>query len=72
MGDRVGMGVMIDMLLKSLTTKGRIKDWVQFDTLQKMRSTYTKAYQSSPARVKECSLFTQGRGRVRPTSCPAQ
>ena len=62
----------VDMLLRSLVAKGRILDHVQFATLQKMRSTYTKNWESSPAGVKEGAAFANGKYRVRQTTCPAQ
>jgi hypothetical protein len=49
-GDPVGMSLAVDMLLKSLVAKRRIFDHVQFAMLRKMRSTYTKNWESSPAR----------------------
>ena len=36
--DPIGMGLVVDVLLKSLTVMGNIKDYVQFDTPRKMRS----------------------------------
>jgi hypothetical protein len=42
MCNQVGMSLAVDILLKSLVAKGRILDHVQFSTLRKMRSTYTK------------------------------
>ena len=72
MGDMVGMSLAVDMLLKSLVAKGRILDHVQFATLRKMRSTYTKNWELSPAGVKEGAAFANGKYRVRQTTCPAQ
>jgi hypothetical protein len=72
MADEVGMSLAVDMLLKSLRAKGRILDHVQFATLRKMRGTYTKNYELSPAGVKEGVAFANGKYRVRQTSCPAQ
>ena len=71
-GDPVGMSLAVDMKLKSLVAKGRILDHVQFAMLQKMRSTYTKNWESSPAGVKEGAAFVNGKYRVRQTTCPAQ
>ena len=71
-GDPVGMSLAVDMLLKSLVAKGRILDHIQFATLRKMRSTYTKNWESSPAGVKEGAAFANGKYRVRQTTCPAQ
>jgi hypothetical protein len=70
--DPVGMSLAVDMLLKSLVAKGRILDHVQFATLQKMISTYTKNWESSPAGVKEGAAFANGKYQVRQTTCPAQ
>jgi hypothetical protein len=72
LGDPVGMSLAVDMLLKSLVAKGRIANHVQFATLRKLRATYTKNWESSPAGVKEGASFAKGAGRIRPTSCPAQ
>lgn len=72
MEDTVGMSVLVEMQMKSLHARGRIKDYVQFDTLRRLRSSYTKAYDSSPLAVGEGASFSQGTGRVRPTSCPTQ
>ena len=72
LSDNVGMGLAIDMQLKSITAKGRIKEHVQFTTLRRLRSTYTKNWESSPRGVSEGSAFSRGTGRVCPTSCPSQ
>ncbi len=72
MCDQVGMSLAVDILLKSLVAKGRILDHVQFSTLRKMRLTYTKNWESSPAGVKEGAAFANGKYRVRQMTCPAQ
>ena len=72
LSDPVGMGLAIDMLLKSLTAKGRLTDYVQFSTIRKLRGTYSKNWESSPLGVLEGASFAKGVGRVRPTSCPSQ
>ena len=72
LADTIGMGLAIDMQLKSITAKGRIKEHVQFATLRRLRSTYTKNWESSPRGVSEGAAFSRGTGRVRPTSCPSQ
>ena len=59
--DLVGMSLAVDMLLKSLTAKGRIVDHVQFATLRKLRGTYAKNWESSPSGVKEGASFAKGR-----------
>ena len=70
MGDYAGMSLVVDMLVKSLVVKGRILDRVQFSTLRKMRSTYTKNWESLPYGVMEGAAFANGKYRVRQTSCP--
>jgi hypothetical protein len=41
-GDPVGMGLAMDMLVKSLVAKGRLESHAQFSTLRWLRLTYTK------------------------------
>jgi hypothetical protein len=72
LGDYVGMNLAVDMLVKSLIAKGRILDHIHFSTLRKMRSTYTKNWESLPYGVIEGAAFANGKYRVRQTSCPAQ
>ena len=71
-GNPVGMSLAVDMLLKSLVAKGRILNHVQFAMLQKMRSTCTKNWESSPTRVKEGAAFANGKYQVRQTTCRVQ
>ena len=66
------MNLAVDMLLKSLRARGRILDHFQYGTLRKMRATYTKNWESSPAGIREGAAFANGKYRVRQTSCPAQ
>lgn len=70
--DSIGMGTAVDMLFASLTSRGRIKEHVQFDTLRQIRSTASISYQSSSAGMQEVASFTRGTGRVRSTKCPTQ
>ncbi len=72
LGDAVGMGLVVDMELKSLVARGRIREHVQFSTLQRLRATHTKNWESSPLGVAEGASFTRGLGRIQPTSCPSQ
>jgi hypothetical protein len=72
MDNPVGMSLAVDILLKSLIAKGRLVDHVQFATLRKLRSMYTKNWESSFAGIKEGAAFANGKYRVRQTSCPAQ
>ena len=70
--DPIGMGLIVDMLLKSLMVTGEIKDYVQFGILQKLRSTFARNYSSSPQDVGKGSSFAQGTGRVCLNLCPSQ
>ena len=70
--DNVGMGIAVDLLLKSIHSKGRIGDYIQFDTMRKGRSTFTMTWQSSAVGVAESSTFSSTMARVRSTSCPSQ
>ena len=71
LADCIGMGLAVDMQLKSLVTKGRIREHVQFSTLRHLRATHAKKWESSPLGVAEGASFSRGAGRVRPTSCPS-
>ena len=55
--DSVGMGVAVDLLMKSIRSKGRIGEYIQFDTMRKARSTFTMAWTSSPIGVLESKTF---------------
>ncbi len=62
--DQVGMILAVDILLKSLIARGKLVEHVQFATLRKLRATYTKNWESSPAGVKEGAAFANGKYRV--------
>ena len=70
--DSVGMGLAVDLLLKSIRAKGRIGKHIQFDTMRKGRSTFTMSWHSSPTGVSESKTFASSNLRVRSTSCPSQ
>jgi hypothetical protein len=70
--DNVGMGLMVDILIKSVIATGRNEAHVQAETLRQLRGTYTKNWDSSPVGVAESASFGRGTGRVRPTACPTQ
>ena len=70
--DLVGMSLAVEMLQKSITAKGRIKWHIQFDTMRKLRSTFSCSWDSSPLGIKEGSAFSNGTSKVRITSCPSQ
>lgn len=62
----------MDMMQRSLTGKGRIGRYIQFDTMRKVRSTFSKSWESSPAGVAEGASFAKGTGKIRLSSCPMQ
>jgi hypothetical protein len=72
LGDVVGMGEAVDLLTKSIFSKGRVKDHIQYNTMRKGRSTFTKLWESSPQGVIEGSTFSGTTARVRLTSCRTQ
>jgi hypothetical protein len=72
LADIVDMDLAVDMLVKSLVSKGRIESHVQFSMLRRLRVTHTKNWESSPLGVCEGALFAKGLGCIRPTSCPSQ
>ena len=74
LGDDVGMGVAVDMLLHSITAKSRLKGekFVQFDSVRKVRGSFTLAWESSPTGLAERNMFAVGAGRVVLTTCPTQ
>ena len=72
LNDMLGMGVAVDMLQRSVTSKGRIKEHIQFGTMRKVRSAYSKLWTSSPVGIAEGSSFAVRTGKVRMTSCPTQ
>ncbi len=43
--DLVGMGLAVDMELKSLLAKGRIREHVQFSMLRRLRATHSKNWE---------------------------
>ena len=74
MEDCCGMGMAVEMILHSVTARPRLKDqkFIQFDSMRKLRSVYTSAWESSPRGILEGSTFTMGTSRVTVTSCPTQ
>ena len=70
--DTFGMSTAVDMMQRSITSKGRNEKYIQFDTLRKGRSLISVMWESSPTGVAEgCSIGFKG-GRVRFTTCPTQ
>ena len=72
LSDTVGMSLAVEMLHNSTVAKGRIKEHIQFDTMRKGRSTFSRSWDSSPKGVAEGNAFSKGTGKVRLTSCPSQ
>ena len=72
LADIVGMGLAVDMLVKSLVSKGCIERHVQFSTLRRLRATHTKNWEFSPLGVAKGASFAKGLGRICLTSCPSQ
>jgi hypothetical protein len=72
LSDLVGMGLAVDMELKSLVAKGRIHEHVQFSTLRRLQGTQSKNWESSPLSVAEGASFAKGLERIWPTTCPSQ
>lgn len=75
LNDPCGMGIAIDILLKSLTAKSRIKgqEFVQHGTVRKVRGTFGSAWESSPLGIAEGASFEKGSGRgTTLTFCPTQ
>ncbi len=70
--DAAGMGLAVDMLIKSLLARGCIKRRIKFSTIRRLRATYTKIWESSPAGVAEGALFAKGLGQICSTSCRLQ
>ena len=66
------MGLASGMLTNSTTSRGPIQDYIQFDILRKLRLTFTKVYEYSPAGIGEGSSFAKGTGWVCPTFCHNQ
>lgn len=74
MEDNVGMGMAVEMLLHSLVARPRLKDqkFIQFDSMRKLRSVFTSAWESSPRGISEGSTFASGTAKITVTSCPTQ
>ncbi|KAL3780370.1 hypothetical protein ACHAWO_009694 [Cyclotella atomus] len=71
-GDPVGMSLTIEVLMYSVNSEGRVKEYIQFDTMHKLRCTLSRCWDSSPPGVAEGAAFSKGTGKVRLTSRPSQ
>lgn len=74
LGDLVGMGVTVELLVHSLTSRPRIKGqkFVQFDSVRMTRTSVTITWQSSLHGILEGSAFSEGFGKTMLTACPMQ
>ena len=72
--DNAGMGTAVEMLYESITTAGVIDaaGFIQFDTMRKLRSTFTLGYATSPEGLTEFSSISKGFGKMSLTKCPTQ
>lgn len=72
--DNAGMSVAVEMLYESITAEGVVdsEGYIQFDTMRKLRSTYTLGYATSLAGLAEFSSFSKGFGMMSLTKCPTQ
>jgi hypothetical protein len=72
--DNLGMGMAVDMLYNSLSAKPRLKgeSFIQFDSMQRPRATFTAAWESLPSGIEEGATFATGTMRVTVTTCPTQ
>jgi hypothetical protein len=74
MRDVVGMSTAVDMLFNSITAKPRLKGehHIQFESMRRVRSTFTKLWESSAQGIQEGSAFASGFGKATLTTCPTQ
>jgi hypothetical protein len=74
LADNLGMGMAVDMLYSSLLAKPQLKgeSFIQFDSMQCPRATFTTAWESSPSGIEEGATFVTGAMRVTVTTCPTQ
>jgi hypothetical protein len=74
MRDVVGMSTAVDMLFNSITAKPRLKGkhHIQFESMRRVRSTFTKSWESSAQCIQEGSAFASGFGKATLTTCPTR
>ena len=72
--DNLGMGMAVDMLFNSITARPKLKGekHIQFDSMQCSWSTFSVAWELSPAGIREGATFATGAMKVTVTSCPTQ
>ncbi len=62
-GDNLGFQVAVEILRASQEKGRNSSEYVQFDTVRKIRSGYTNAFESSPAAVLESIMFKGDYGK---------
>jgi hypothetical protein len=74
LADNLGMGMAVDMLYSSLLAKPWLKgeSFIQFDSVQRPRATFTAAWESLPSGIEEGATFPTGTMRVTVPTCPTQ
>ena len=74
MMDCAGMGVAVEMLYESISAEGvnNPDGSIQFDTMRKIRPTYTLGYATSPEGLNEFMSVSKGLGKMSLTKCPTQ
>lgn len=74
MRDTVGMSIAVDMLQSSLTASPRLpgQSSIQFESMRRIRATFTKAWVSSPQGIAEGASFSSGMVRATWTTCPTE
>lgn len=74
MMDCAGMGVAVEMLYESISAEGinNPDGSIQFDTMRKIRPTYTLGYTTSPEGLIEFMSVSKGMGKMSLTKCPTQ
>ena len=70
--DETGMGLAVEMEYYSMTAKGKITEHIQWDSVRKPCSTFTKCYQSSRKGIKEGFAFGSEITKSTFTSCQTQ
>lgn len=72
--DAVGMSVAVDMLHNSLTGVARVpgETHIQFESMRRVRATFTKTWISSPQGIAEGAAFSSGYVKSTLTSCPTE
>lgn len=68
------MSVAVDMLHNSLTAVTHLpgQDFIQFESMRKVRATFTRTWVSSPQGIAEGASFSSGKVKATWTSCPTE